>query len=161
MHCAVMPPTERDSELVTHFATERARLGKSEMMGIRRLAAAHETRLLGYIVQMFAVAITTRSPEREDALVSSLRLIQGGAFGGDDLRGPVNLGHRRTIVQGCARIGRWELQKRSLKRVLHELGIDCGKAVFGRKRPARPFRGEAAEVMSASSVRSFSRNTAD
>ena len=85
MHCAVMPSTERDTELVTHLATKRARLGKSEVVGIRGLAAAHEARLLCDIAQMLPVAIATRGREREGALVDALRLIHVSAFGRDGL----------------------------------------------------------------------------
>jgi len=59
MHRTVMPPTERDRELIADLAAERAGLGESEVVGIRRLAAAHETRLLGDIAQVLPVAIAT------------------------------------------------------------------------------------------------------
>ena len=52
MHRTMMPATEWDRELIADFAAERARLRESEVMGIRGLAAAHETRLLGDITQM-------------------------------------------------------------------------------------------------------------
>jgi len=40
MHGTVMPPTERDRELIADLAAKRARLGKTEVVGIRGLAAA-------------------------------------------------------------------------------------------------------------------------
>jgi diadenosine tetraphosphatase ApaH/serine/threonine PP2A family protein phosphatase len=40
MHRPVMPATEWDRELIADLATERARLGKSEVVGVRGLAAA-------------------------------------------------------------------------------------------------------------------------
>jgi hypothetical protein len=40
MELAVVDPADRDDELVTHPASERTRLGKGEVMGIRWHAAA-------------------------------------------------------------------------------------------------------------------------
>src|SRR5215472_13024706 len=104
VHRTMMPATERNRELIADLATERARLGKSEVVGVRRLAAAHEARLLGDVAQVLPVAIATRGSDREDALVDALRLTSLSAFGGGNhLRG--NLRHRRIIVRGCSRIG--------------------------------------------------------
>src|SRR5262249_20734636 len=47
----VMHAAERDREFIARLATQRAWLGKSEVVGIRRLAAAHETCLLGDIAK--------------------------------------------------------------------------------------------------------------
>ena len=80
MHRAVMPPTERDCELIADLAAKRARLGKTEVVGIRGLAAAEETRLLGDVAQMLPAAIATRRRDREGALVDAVRLIRVGAF---------------------------------------------------------------------------------
>jgi hypothetical protein len=72
---------ERDSELVTDLAAERAGLGESKMVGVRGLAAAHEARLLGDIAKVLAAAIATRGRDREDALVDTLRLTSGNVVG--------------------------------------------------------------------------------
>jgi hypothetical protein len=40
MDRAMMRPAERDRELVARLAAHRARLHKSDVMGVRRLAAA-------------------------------------------------------------------------------------------------------------------------
>jgi hypothetical protein len=93
MHRTVMPATEWDRELIADLAAERSGLDETQVMGIRGLAAAHETRLLGDVTQMLPIAIPTRRRDREDALVDALRLV--GAFGG----GPGNLRHRRPIAQ--------------------------------------------------------------
>src|SRR5262245_27609291 len=45
MQVAVMDPANRDGELVAHPVSKRTRLGKREVMRIRRYAAAHNTRL--------------------------------------------------------------------------------------------------------------------
>jgi len=71
----MMPATEWDGELIADLAAERARLREPEVMGIRGLAAAHETRLLGDVAQVLPVAIAARSSDREDALVDALHLI--------------------------------------------------------------------------------------
>jgi hypothetical protein len=47
MHRPVMPATERDRELIADLAAECAGLGEAQVVGIRGLAAAHETCLLG------------------------------------------------------------------------------------------------------------------
>ena len=78
----MMPATERDRELIADLAAERAGLGKSEVVRVRRLAAAHETCLLGDIAQVLPVAIATRCSNREDALVDALCLTRAGAFRG-------------------------------------------------------------------------------
>ena len=61
MHRTMMPATEWDRELIADLAAERARLREPEVMGIRGLAAAHETRLLGDVAKVLPVAIAARS----------------------------------------------------------------------------------------------------
>src|SRR5262249_8183663 len=100
----MVPSAERDSELVTYLAAQRAGLGEPEMVGVRGLAAAHETRLLHDIAKVLAAAIAPRGSNREDALVDTLRLTGVGAFRGKHLQ-PVNLRHRRIIVRGRSPIG--------------------------------------------------------
>ena len=53
MHRTMVAATEWDRELIADLAAECAGLGKSEVVGVRGLAAAHETRLLGDVVQVF------------------------------------------------------------------------------------------------------------
>src|ERR1700730_1955358 len=48
MDRAMMRPAERDRELVARLTAQRARLDKSDVMGIRGLAAAEEARLVGH-----------------------------------------------------------------------------------------------------------------
>src|SRR5262245_13058631 len=101
MHGAMMPATERDHEFIADLATECARLGKSEVVGIGRLATAQQARLLRDVAQVHPVAIAPRRRDREGALVDALRLIRVGcltrvgAFGGGIDRG---------------RLGWWELR---------------------------------------------------
>src|SRR5262249_61723911 len=71
MHRPVMPATERDRELIADLAAECAGLGEAQVVGIRGLAAAHETCLLGDIAQVLPVAIAPRGCKDEHALVVS------------------------------------------------------------------------------------------
>src|SRR5215472_5604339 len=71
VHRAMMPAAEWDHELVADLAAERAGLGKSEVVGVRGLATAQETRLLRDKAQVLPVAIATRRRDREDALVDA------------------------------------------------------------------------------------------
>src|SRR5215471_3828451 len=98
MHRPMMPATERDRELIADLAAERTRLGKSEVVGVRGLAATHETRLLGDIPQVLPVAIAPRRSDRQNALVDALRLIRGGGFGADGFLRPSRWRHRRIVV---------------------------------------------------------------
>ena len=41
MYFTVMDPTKRDGEFVARLASERARLGKSQMVGVAGLAATN------------------------------------------------------------------------------------------------------------------------
>src|SRR5260370_35505968 len=110
MYRQMMAAAEWDRELITDTAAERSGLGESEVVGVRRLAAAHETRLLGDITKVLPVAIATRGSDREDALVDALRLTSVSDFGGGNHLRPGNLRHRRLILGGCSCIGRWELR---------------------------------------------------
>src|SRR5215467_4528519 len=56
MKLAVMDPANRDSELVAHSVSKRTRLGKREVMRIRRQAAAHKTRLPQYELPVVLIA---------------------------------------------------------------------------------------------------------
>src|SRR5215472_347746 len=100
VHRAMMPATERHRELVADLAAERTGLGETEMVGVRGLAAAHETRMLGDIAKVLPVAIAPRGGDREDALVDALRLTSVSAFGGGNPLRPGNLRHRRIIARG-------------------------------------------------------------
>jgi hypothetical protein len=66
MHRPMMPATERDRVLIADLAAERAGLGESEVVGVRRFAAAHETCLLGDVAKVLGVRLKkrTRTPSR-------------------------------------------------------------------------------------------------
>ena len=47
MNFAMMPPTQGNRELIAGLAPERPGLRKSQVVGVRRLPAANQARLLG------------------------------------------------------------------------------------------------------------------
>ena len=82
MHRTMVAATAWDRELIADLAAECAGLGKSEVVGVRGLAAAQETRLLGDVAKVLPVAIATRGSDREDALVDAPRVTSVDACGG-------------------------------------------------------------------------------
>ena len=67
----MVPSAERDSELVTYLAAQRARLSESKMVGVRGLAAAHEARLLGDIAKVLPVAIAPWCRDCQHAFIDA------------------------------------------------------------------------------------------
>jgi hypothetical protein len=59
MHLAVVRAAQWHREFVAGLAAQRARLGKSKMMGIRRFTAAHQARLLDDSAHVLAVSVPT------------------------------------------------------------------------------------------------------
>src|SRR5215813_8738240 len=94
MYRPVMPAAEWNRELIADLAAERAGLRKSEVVGVRGLAATDEARLLHDIAKVLPVAIAPRGSNREDALVDALCLDRVDVFGGDGPLRPFNLSHR-------------------------------------------------------------------
>src|ERR1700747_2890790 len=64
MKLAVMDPANRDGELVAHSVSKRTRLGKREVMRIRRHAATHKTRLPQYELPVVLIAQAHRFAQR-------------------------------------------------------------------------------------------------
>src|SRR5262249_23708194 len=95
---AMMPAAEWDRELIADLTAERTGLGETEVVGVRGLAAAHETRLLGDVAKVLPVAIAARGGDREDALVDTLRLTSVDAVGSGIRLRLGNLRHRRLTV---------------------------------------------------------------
>src|SRR5262249_60375540 len=102
MHRPMMPSTERDRELIADLAAERTGLGETKVVGIRGLAAAHETGLLGDVAKVLPVAIATRGGDREDALVDALRLTSVIVFGGGNHLGAGELRTLRIHVRAAS-----------------------------------------------------------
>jgi hypothetical protein len=63
--------TERDRELVADLATERTRLRRTKMMGIRGLTPADQAGLRGNKLTMRSVADAARFADRQHALVDA------------------------------------------------------------------------------------------
>src|SRR6516165_11055079 len=57
---AMVQPADRDGEFVADLAPDARRLGKLEVMGIRRGSAADQARLSGHEPQMVAIALPHR-----------------------------------------------------------------------------------------------------
>jgi hypothetical protein len=64
MYFAVMPPTERHSELVADLAAERRCLGKAQMVSIGGPTTTDQTRLLGNRFNVITVANASRRRQR-------------------------------------------------------------------------------------------------
>jgi hypothetical protein len=59
VHLAVVHPAERDRELITSLASERARLRVAQVMRVGWLTATDQTGLPCNVAQMFFVAVAT------------------------------------------------------------------------------------------------------
>jgi hypothetical protein len=69
MQGPMVGPAERDSVFITDPAAEAARLGKSQMMGVRGPSPADETRLRRHEPEVCAVTVAARFAECEGAFV--------------------------------------------------------------------------------------------
>jgi hypothetical protein len=135
----MVPSAERDSELVTYLATERAGLRESKMVGVRGRAAADETRLLGDIAKVLPVAIAPRSRDCEDALIDA-HLIGAGFIHLANLVTTSAATFRRVHVHDLSAFGRQELGEPFFKRFLQDLCIFCAEPILGCKSSLRPVR---------------------
>ena len=72
MHLAMMPSTQGNGELIADLAAERPALGKAQMVGIRWLATANQTRLFGHISDVIAVPDPARLWQRQHTFVDHL-----------------------------------------------------------------------------------------
>src|SRR5262249_45132511 len=154
MKLAVMDPANRDSELVAHSVSKRTRLGKREVMRIRRQAAAHKTRLPQYelpvvlIAQAGRFAQSVRYPTTRSLLdthrssLAGVRLRSAGGYE-DSTRRPVKaqtIGRttsRGRPVRGLAIADRG---KPSLKQLLDNFGIYGCQGVLGSQISLGPDR---------------------
>ena len=72
MHLAMVPSTQGDGELIADLAPERPALREAQVMGIRGLATANQTGLLGHMSDVVAVSNPARLRQRQYALVDDL-----------------------------------------------------------------------------------------
>ena len=121
-------PAQRHGEFVADLAAKRPALRKAQVMRIRRLAAANQTRLLGHESDMVAVANPARLGQGQGALVD--RLGRTPCFLGVFwVRQRAWLRPRLTPVSVGPPWRRNVCQLR-LERVLDPLGIGCGEPFF-------------------------------
>jgi hypothetical protein len=66
MQLAVMEPADRDDELVADSASESARLGKREVVRVRRHTAAHKARLPQHEFPVVLIAQANRFAQSVD-----------------------------------------------------------------------------------------------
>jgi hypothetical protein len=88
---AMVEATNRNRELVADLAAQSTRLRKAKMMWIRRFAAAHHARLLGY---KFAVVLVAQA----DSLANKAGWAGAGFFG-DSRRGFFTVGVRMVRLR--------------------------------------------------------------
>jgi hypothetical protein len=69
MEHTMVGTAKRNHELVADPAAQRARLGKSQVVGVRRPASAQQARLRGYELQVRAIAVAPRFAMRKSAFV--------------------------------------------------------------------------------------------
>ena len=69
MKLAMMPPAQRDGELIADLTSERASLGEAKVVGIKGPPAAEETRLLSDMPDVLAIPHPARFREQQGALV--------------------------------------------------------------------------------------------
>ena len=76
----VVQPADRDGEAVADSSSHRPLLGKLDVVGIRRGAAADEARLGGHEFQVFAVALAHRFANDGDLIRTGLVVLQLAAM---------------------------------------------------------------------------------
>src|SRR5215471_3522319 len=135
----MVPSAERDSELVTYFAAQRARLSESKMVGVRGLAAAHEARLLRDIAKVLPVAIAPRRRDCQHALIDA-DLIGAGFIHLANLVTTSAETLRNSDVHDLSAFGRQEPGEPFFERFLQQLCIFCAEPIFGRKSSLCPVR---------------------
>jgi len=72
---AMVQPADRNGEAVADLPPHRALLGKLDVVGIRRGAAADEARLSGYEPQMLAIAFAHGLADDRDRLLGRIDLL--------------------------------------------------------------------------------------
>ena len=100
-----MDPADRDNELIAHSASERAGLGKGQVMRIRWDAAAHKARLPQYEFPMFLIAEANRLTQSMDHVPAGLLLGPPRSFvAGSGIR-PSD-GHCTLVSESMRSLGR-------------------------------------------------------
>jgi len=66
----MMDTAQRDGELIADAAAQGGRLGKPEVMGVRRSPLAYQARLGGDKFEVCAITVTSWLAEREYTLIN-------------------------------------------------------------------------------------------
>jgi hypothetical protein len=110
-------------------------LGKAQMMGIRRAAAADEARLLGNRFDMFPIANPTRCGQSQHGLINNSRLPPTHFCS----MCPMFL----VLVRNGWFVFRFALKSRQLvsERQLNVRDVGSSEGAFDTKNPMSPIRG--------------------
>jgi hypothetical protein len=158
MEDTMVDAAKGNRELVADPAAQGARLGKSQVMGVRRPASAQDARLRGYELQMRSIAVAARFAQRESTFIDMPGngvvhvLCRPGAY--DRQSDFVLRGHRHgsgrmsaaPLLAGnlSCRVGRFALVWCGRGR---ELEIRCNRFIGGgRLRRSRNCRAVIAEA---------------
>jgi hypothetical protein len=77
---AMVCSAQRDSEVITHLAAERPRLGEGQVVRIGGLPATKDASVRGNEFQMRLVAVASRFADRKYTLVDALTLTPDGVW---------------------------------------------------------------------------------
>ena len=127
--------TQRHGELIADLSAECPALRKAQVVGIAGLAPANQTRLLGHMSDVIAVANPARLRQRQHTFVDHLRS-----------RPVLRLRCRRALssrgLLPCPLrligLGRRKARQSRLEALLHGLRIGCRQFVLFDERPMRP-----------------------
>ena len=134
MNLTVMRPAQRHGELIAHLATERSRLCKTQMMGIRRTPTTNQAGLFDDMPDMVAVTNPAWFRKYQDTLVNLWWLLGKALI----------IEPGSNVVSFCAF---WRDHcEFGGERFLHLPGIGCGQLVFCYQPSPRPQRGFISRV---------------
>ena len=125
MKLAVMQAADWDDELVAHSASEGPRLGKREVMRIRRRPAAYKARLPGHELPVLLIAQANRLAQGADCSLLSIARIRPTG------RHHVSEGDRIECLASALAIA--DGRESRLKFLFDNSGIPSCKRVFGGK----------------------------
>ena len=135
MYRAMVPSAQRHGELIADLSAECPTLRKAQVVGIAGLATANQTRLLGHMSDVIAVANPARLWQRQHTFVDHLRSL------------PVLRLRRRRALSSrgllpcplrLIGLGRRKADQSCLEALLHGLRVGCRQFVLFDERPMRP-----------------------
>jgi hypothetical protein len=135
VNLAMVSSTQRHGELIADLSAECPALRKAQVMGIAGLAPANQTRLLGHMSDVIAVANPARLRQCQHTFVDHLRSL------------PVLRLRRRRALSSrgllpcplrLIGLGRRKADQSCLEALLHGLRVGCRQFVLFDERPMRP-----------------------